>query len=184
MKRTLRHSGGCFPADVCVAVTPLPLCGWGADRRARPPHLPFRRPIRRGVEQTAVGPQGVDPARQAECRVRPNVTVEDLAVVADLGDDLRREVGGESEARIEDGRTLGGFDFESEEATNLLVFTGIARHIRRRQIPLLCLNRCQYDPIDRLCPLGIAIDDHGAERLLSLIHISEPTRRTPISYAV
>ena len=42
----------------------------------------------------------------------------------------------------------------------------------------------QQEDLDKLRELGISMIYMGLESGLSLIHISEPTRRTPISYAV
>ena len=41
-----------------------------------------------------------------------------------------------------------------------------------------------YHPETKLFPPHNIAGTHGQELYLSLIHISEPTRRTPISYAV
>src|SRR5665647_3750485 len=52
------------------------------------------------------------------------------------------------------------------------------RSTDRRMVPVAQLAGWLHHSDDRLRAL------HGADVLLSLIHISEPTRRTPISYAV
>src|SRR5664279_5934526 len=64
---------------------------------------------RRRVHQPALGPQVVDAARQAEGRLEPEVSLEALAVVADLLDDAVGPLGVESQKLA---RVLG----DAEEA--------------------------------------------------------------------
>src|SRR5690606_7177764 len=70
-------------------------------RRLGQPGALTGSPVGGGVEQATLGPQGVGPALQAERRVGPDRALVDLAVVADLADDVDGEVGLEAEAGVE-----------------------------------------------------------------------------------
>src|SRR5680860_1160967 len=93
-----------------------------------------------------------------------------------------------------DPRRMGGLPAPFTDLTVLGAQQPVHRGLRAQIAALIeqdrvHLTRCQVDEpflmqhVENLCPLG----RRELPRLwpgLSLIHISEPTRRTPISYAV
>src|SRR4051794_11206513 len=91
-------------------------------------------PERWSVHQPAVGPERVQAASHAEWRVRPEISPEDLAVIAKLRDHARGPARVEAEG-VADAR------LETEEAPNSRIGARLERRdIRPRDPELLRLH--------------------------------------------
>src|SRR5215831_10792200 len=112
------------------------------------------------VLQTALGPQGVQAARNLQWRALPDVPLEDFAVIADRLDDAVRPIIGEAERlpelalNTEQTAHIGRVGFEQRVDVLLgdAEFFGIDHGLVR--------------PAHEILPAVIALADSGSERLL------------------
>src|SRR5689334_8788278 len=116
---------------------------------------------RRRVHQAAFGPEVVDAARQPDRRLRPEVALEALAVVADLLDDAVRPLLVETEE-------LPGVLGDAEETLDVGILGArlLRIDVALRQAVLLGLEHREQRPADDLEPLVVAAPHRRTERLL------------------
>ena len=121
-----------------------------------------RGPVdRRGEEQAAVDPERVLAAGHGDAGLGAEIAVEDLAVVADLRDDVGDEAGGEADRGTE-------VALEAEEAADGDGLGGRERaDVGGGDAELLGVDQGEERPLDDLEPLVVAVADHRAERLLA-----------------
>src|SRR6185369_10181792 len=144
-RRAARHAAS--PTGAASGAATAVRCGALADRRR--------------VHQAALGPEVDDAARQPDRRLRPEVALEALAVVADLLDDAIRPL-------LVEAEELAGVFRDAEEA----LYRGIlaARLLRvdvgLRESVLLGFKHREQRPAHDLEPLVVAAPHRRPERLL------------------
>src|SRR3990170_6916088 len=123
---------------------------------------------RRCVDQAALGPQCVLPARQAE---RAEVALEDLTVVAHVLDRTVDEV-------IRDAQLQAHVALHAEQAAGDGVFAGEeAVYVLRRDAQLFSLDHAKHHPVDNIAPGIVAVPNDRSQRLLGHDHVEDDVRR-------
>src|SRR6516164_1312553 len=112
------------------------------------------------VLQAALGPQLIAAARQLERRVRADIAVVDLAIIADLLDDVDDPV-------IADAEALAELTFDAEHALHLRIrrFHHLV-DIPRSHAVLLGVEHGEMHPTHDRRPLAVALAHHRGQGLL------------------
>src|SRR6185503_14806355 len=140
----------------------------GANGRVRSPCKPLFLLIpdpvlfdARRIDQATIAPQRILPARNAGAGIRPEIAVEELAVIADGEDRLLEEVRREAEGRSE-------VALEAEDATDAVRLGGAQGvDIERGDPGLLGVDQPEGDPLHDLEPLVVALPHHRTEDRLA-----------------